>query len=234
MTRNGDACIDVRVASKGRRDFPMQIVKGATRPTKITVGNNVMDWGDECGARARAHSHREKWTIYRWAGHYGGPLNSRHVEITSISHTTATLATYPPHTYGGATRDNASRPGGASCNLAKRSVRPALPHPQGYTQPGHSSRAGYPRNRALESTIYSESKIDAANGPVLALRLSVLDSYFAALPNVARPSRGGLGGLDCRWRPSQLLPSDYSRRSRSRIFFMRPTYPTISLSRICS
>lgn len=41
-----------RVASKGRRDFPMQIVKGL-RPAKITVGNNVIDWEDEL-ARARA------------------------------------------------------------------------------------------------------------------------------------------------------------------------------------
>lgn len=41
--------------------------------------------------RTSQRAHCEKWTIYRWTGHYRGPLDSRHVEITSISHTTATL-----------------------------------------------------------------------------------------------------------------------------------------------
>lgn len=54
IRRDADTCMHATrcAASKGRRDFPMQIVKGA-RPTKITVGNNVIDWEDAL-ARARA------------------------------------------------------------------------------------------------------------------------------------------------------------------------------------
>lgn len=119
---------------KGAPRFPYANYQGDIRPAKITVGNNVIDWEDEL-ARARAHSrsHGEKWTIYRWAGHYGGPLNSRHAEITSISHTTATLGTYPPHTYGDATWDNGvHRANERDLAGAQRSVRP-FRIPRGYS-----------------------------------------------------------------------------------------------------
>lgn len=92
---------------KGAPRFPYANYQGGIRPAKITVGNNVIDWEDKLArGHSRSQAHGEKWTIYRWASHYGGPLNSRHAEITSISHTTATLGTYPPHTYGGASWDN--------------------------------------------------------------------------------------------------------------------------------
>lgn len=195
---------------KGAPRFPYANCQGGIRPAKITVGNNVIDWEDELArAHSRSQARGEKWTIYRWADHYGGPLNSRHAEITSISHTTATLGTYPPHTYGGATWDNDDhRASERDLAGAQRSGHPSASH-RDILPLAHSSRASYSGNRAFESSIYSESKIDPANGPLLALCPFIRNSYFATSSHIS------FCGLDRFYFHSRLLP--YNRQSK--IFF---------------
>lgn len=110
---------------------------------------------------ARARALYEKWTIYRRVDHYEGPLNSRHAEITSISHTTATLGTYPPHTFE--RRDAQAYASQLTSSVPLSSFR--LPR-EYFTRPFFSRCL--PRNRAFESSIYSElaeCKIYLPNGP---------------------------------------------------------------------